>query len=43
MIIVHTLKGKGLSLFEKDDINRKHGVPLTAEEAAITLTELSKT
>jgi transketolase len=40
MIIAHTLKGKGLSLFEEDTVNRKHGVPLTAEEAAITLAEL---
>ena len=42
MIICHTLKGKGLSPFEKDDVNRKHGVPLTEEEAEIALAELDK-
>ena len=42
MIICHTLKGKGLSPFEKDDVNRKHGVPLTEEEAEIALIELDK-
>jgi len=42
MIICHTLKGKGLSPFEKDDVNRKHGVPLTEEEAKIAFAELDK-
>ena len=42
MIICHTLKGKGLSPFEKDDVNRKHGVPLTEEEAKIALAELDQ-
>jgi transketolase len=42
MIICHTLKGRGLSPFEKDDVNRKHGVPLTEEEATIALAELDK-
>jgi len=42
MVIAHTLKGKGLSPFEKDEINRKHGVPLTAEEARTALAELDR-
>lgn len=42
MIICHTLKGKGLSPFEKDNVNRKHGVTLTEEEAEIALAELDK-
>ena len=41
-IICHTLKGKGLSPFEKNDVNRKHGVALTEEEAKIALAELDK-
>lgn len=40
MIIAHTLKGRGLSPFEKNEVNRKHGVPLTEEEADIALQEL---
>lgn len=40
VIIAHTLKGRGLSAFEKDDVNRKHGVPLTEEEAQDALEEL---
>lgn len=42
MIIAHTSKGKGLSPFEKDDINRKHGEPLNEEEKEIALAELDK-
>lgn len=42
MIVAHTLKGKGLSPFEKDDVNRKHGEPLTPEEAEVALAELDK-
>jgi transketolase len=42
MIVAHTLKGKGLSPFEKNDVNRKHGVPLTPEEAKIALDELDE-
>jgi transketolase len=42
MIIAHTLKGRGLSPFEKNDVNRKHGVPLTAEEAEVALAELDE-
>ncbi len=41
-IICNTMKGKGLSPFEKDDVNRKHGVPLTEEEAKIALAELDE-
>ena len=40
--IAHTLKGKGLSPFESDSVNRKHGVPLTPEEAAKALAELDR-
>lgn len=40
IIIAHTLKGHGLSPFEKDDVNRKHGVPLTEEEKQVALEEL---
>jgi transketolase len=42
MIIAHTLKGKGLSPFEEDDVNRKHGVPLTPEETEVALAELAE-
>jgi transketolase len=40
MIVAHTLKGKGLSVFEKEETSRKHGEPLKAEEAEQTLAEL---
>lgn len=40
MIVAHTLKGKGLSPFEKDDVNRKHGKPLDPEEVEVALAEL---
>lgn len=40
IIIAHTLKGHGLSPFEKDEVNRKHGVPLTEEEKQVALEEL---
>ena len=42
MIIAHTLKGHGLSPFDKDDINRKHGKPLSEDEKAIALEELEE-
>ena len=42
MIIAHTLKGKGLSPFSSDDVNRKHGETLSAEEAKIALAELDE-
>jgi transketolase len=40
VIVAHTLKGKGLSPFENDDVNRKHGVTLTDEETRVALAEL---
>lgn len=43
MIIARTKKGRGLSPFEKDDVNRKHGKPLTEDELAIALAELDGT
>lgn len=42
LIIAHTLKGRGLSPFEKDDVNRKHGEPLDEEELETALTELDE-
>jgi transketolase len=42
IIIAHTLKGKGLSPFEADDVNRKHGVPLTRDELQVALRELEE-
>lgn len=42
IIIAHTLKGKGLSPFEKDDTNRKHGKPLDPEEVEVALAELDE-
>ena len=42
MIVAHTLKGKGLSPFEEDDVNRKHGEPLTPQEAEVALQELDE-
>jgi transketolase len=42
IVIARTLKGKGLSPFEADEINRKHGVPLTEDEARIALAELDR-
>jgi transketolase len=42
IVIAHTLKGKGLSPFEKDEQTRKHGVPLKPEEAQIALKELDQ-
>jgi transketolase len=40
MIIAHTLKGKGLSPFEADPVNRKHGEALNSEELKTALEEL---
>lgn len=42
MVICRTLKGKGLSVFEENKVNRKHGVPLTDEEAEHALAELEQ-
>lgn len=43
IIIAHTLKGRGLSPFQKDHVNRKHGVALTPEEMEVALAELDET
>lgn len=40
LLVAHTKKGKGLEAFEKDDVNRKHGVPLTEDEIQGALDEL---
>lgn len=42
MIIAHTLKGRGLSPFANDDVNRKHGETLNEEELEIALAELEE-
>jgi transketolase len=41
IIIAHTLKGRGLSPFEEDDVNRKHGV-LDEDELETALAELDE-
>lgn len=40
-IIAHTLKGRGLSPFEKNEVNRKHGEVLNPEEMRVALDELN--
>jgi transketolase len=40
LIIAHTRKGRGLSPFETDDVNRRHGEPLKEAELKIALAEL---
>jgi transketolase len=42
MIVAHTLKGKGLSPFQQDHVNRKHGVALEPAEAETALAELDE-
>jgi len=42
MIIAHTKKGRGLAVFEKNTVNRKHGEVLTQEELTATLAELDQ-
>lgn len=42
LIIAHTKKGRGLSIFEADEVNRKHGEPLKADEAQAALAELDE-
>jgi transketolase len=42
LIIAHTLKGRGLSPFEEDDVNRMHGVALSEEQAEKALEELEE-
>ncbi len=40
MLIAHTSKGKGLSVFEADPASHKHGVALNPQEAEAALVEL---
>ena len=40
VIVAHTKKGKGLSPFEADETSRKHGKPLTEDEAQTAFAEL---
>ncbi|MEZ4869184.1 MAG: transketolase [Caldilineaceae bacterium] len=42
IIIAHTRKGRGLSPFEKNDTNRKHGEALNEAEMATALAELDE-
>lgn len=42
MIIAHTMKGRGLSVFEANDVNRKHGEVLSAEALTAALAELDE-
>lgn len=42
IIIAHTLKGHGLSVFEKDDVNRMHGKPLSESEKDEAIQELEE-
>jgi transketolase len=42
IIIAHTKKGKGLSPFENNDVNRRHGEPLSEEEAKTAYHELER-
>lgn len=42
IIIAHTLKGRGLSPFEEDDVNRMHGKPLDESELQTALAELDE-
>lgn len=42
LIVAHTKKGKGLTPFERDDVNRRHGEPLDAGELEIALRELDE-
>lgn len=40
IIIAHTLKGRGLSPFQSNEVNRKHGEVLKEDELTATLAEL---
>lgn len=42
VIIARTKKGKGLSPFEENETNRRHGKALSEEQAQIALTELDQ-
>jgi transketolase len=41
LVIAHTHKGRGLTPFEKNEVNRKHGETLKSEEMAVALDELN--
>jgi len=42
LVIAHTKKGRGLSVFEADNVTRKHGVALKPEEAEQAYAELAE-
>jgi transketolase len=42
IIVAHTLKGRGLSPFAEDDVNRMHGEPLDESELDTALAELDE-
>ncbi len=42
IIVAHTLKGRGLSPFEQDEVNRMHGKPLDEEQLETALAELDE-
>lgn len=42
IIVAHTLKGRGLSPFEQDEVNRMHGKPLDDEQLETALAELDE-
>jgi len=42
IIVAHTLKGKGLSPFEQDEVSRRHGEPLKPQEVPVALAELDE-
>lgn len=42
MIVAHTLKGKGLSAFEEDNVNRMHGKPLDEDQVDKAMAELDQ-
>lgn len=42
VIVAHTKKGRGLSVFEKNKVNRGHGKALSSAEAEIALAELDQ-
>ncbi len=42
LILAHTMKGRGLSIFEANTVNRKHGEVLIEAEAQKALAELDK-
>lgn len=42
IIVAHTLKGRGLTPFAEDDVNRMHGKPLDESELETALAELDE-